>query len=348
MRPWTTRFPLPWPCRVVVLTLLIASTSLSMSARADEPVRVLVVGGHNNHNWKLSNPYLKQLLDADPDIEATIENSPQGGATKEDWERWTPNFAKYDCVLLNYNGKMWHERQKREFEVYIRGGGTAIVVHAANNSFTGWTEYEKMVALLWRPPSYGYSLDVNDDGSVTRVDPGKGRGMGHGGIFDWVMTTRDAKHPITAGMPTRWMHLRDELYHGQRGPAKNVNILLTAFSDPKHGGTGKHEPIVWWTPYGKGKVVTNLMGHIGDIRCMGCVGFQTVVRRSAEWLARGQATTPIPANFPTEKATSEVKIDVKALQEQAKKPAGPTLAASAARAHRIIASNRGQTSLHDR
>ena len=111
---------------------------------------------HNNHNWKLSNPYLKQLLDAEPDIEATIENSSQGGATNEYWDRWTPNFAKYDCVLLNYNGQMWHERQKKEFEDYIRGGGTAIIVHATNNSFTGWTEYEKMVALPIQKGNYDF------------------------------------------------------------------------------------------------------------------------------------------------------------------------------------------------
>jgi len=310
--------------------LLLFSFPTFVRAEKDaKPVSVLILGGQNNHNWRLSNPYFEELLDADPDIESTIENSPGRGAKKEDWERWRPNFAKYDCVLLNYNGQMWPEGQRKEFEDYIRGGGTAIVIHAANNAFTGWLEYEKMVALLWRAPNYGYALDVNDaDGSIRRVDPGKGRGMGHGGIFDWVMTTRDAKHPITAGMPKRWMHARDELYHGQRGPAKGVNILATAYSDPKHGGTGKHEPIVWWTQYGKGKVVTNVMGHIGDIRCMACVGFQTLVCRSAEWLVRGKASTPIPKDFPTATKTSERKFDLDALKEKAKNPKKPTLASA--------------------
>jgi hypothetical protein len=41
---------------------------------------------------------------------------------------------------------------------YIRGGGGALVIHAANNSFGGWKEYEQMVGLLWRPPTFGYSL----------------------------------------------------------------------------------------------------------------------------------------------------------------------------------------------
>ena len=77
------------------------------------------------------------------------------------------------------------------------------------------------------------------------------------------MTTRDAEHPITQGILRHWMHKHDELYHGQRGPAEQVHILVSAYSDPApgRGGTGKREPIVWWIPYGQGKVVTNLMGH---------------------------------------------------------------------------------------
>ena len=98
-----------------------------------------------------------------------------------------------------------------------------------------------------------------------------------------------------------WMHKKDELYHGQRGPAKDIHILLTAYSDPApgKGGTGKNEPMVWWVPYGKGKVVTNLLGHVGSLETMQCVGFKTLLCRSVEWVATGKCTTPIPDNFPT-------------------------------------------------
>ena len=128
--------------------------------------------------------------------------------------------------------------------------------------------------------------------------------MGHGGQYDWVMTTRDTEHPITKGMPLHWMHRKDELYHGQRGPAENVHILLTAFSDPApgRGGTGKNEPIVWWIPYGKGRVVTNVMGHVGSLEPMQCVGFRVLLCRAIEWTATGECQTPIPDNFPTAEA----------------------------------------------
>ena len=195
-------------------------------------------------------------------------------------------------------------RSKGAFIDYIFGGGGALLIHAANNSFTGWKEYEQMVGLLWRPPTFGYSLYVDDTGQVVREEPGKGRQMGHGGQYDWIMTTRDRENPITQGMPLHWLHKFDELYHGQRGPAENVHILLTAYSDPANGGTGKNEPIVWWVPYGKGRVVTNVMGHVGGLGCMQCVGFKMILYRTCEWLATGRCITPIPKNFPTAQKTS--------------------------------------------
>jgi hypothetical protein len=52
------------------------------------------------------------------------------------------------------------------------------------------------------------------------------------------MTTREPKHPIREGLPQEWMHAKDELYDRLRGPAKNLTVLATAFSDPKTRGTG--------------------------------------------------------------------------------------------------------------
>ena len=101
-------------------------------------------------------------------------------------------------------------------------------------------------------------------------------------------------------MPTEWMHAKDELYQGQRGPAENMHILATAFAATDKSGTGTNEPMIWWIPYGKGRVFTTVMGHAmgDDITAIRCIGFQTVMTRGCEWAATGQVTLPIPENFP--------------------------------------------------
>lgn len=282
-----------------------APATAASAPPAAKDLSVLLVAGQNNHDWKLSNEFLVTLLHGQWGMPVTVSNTPPPKAPEADWEKWDPQFAKHRCVLLNYNGDMWPERVQRDFERYVREGGTVIVLHSANNSFTGWMEFEKMVGLLWRHPGAGASLYLDDEGKLVREERGKGRACGHGKQWDWQATVRDRNHPIMAGMPEKWRHVKDELYHGQRGPAENVNILLTAYDDVKYGGFGKHEPIVWWVPYGKGKVLTNVMGHVGETASMSCVGFQTVLQRSIEWLATGQCSTPIPRDFPTADVTSQ-------------------------------------------
>ena len=101
-------------------------------------------------------------------------------------------------------------------------------------------------------------------------------------------------------MPAEWTHAKDELYHGQRGPAAHMEILATAYSAKNRGGTATHEPMIWVIPYGKGRVFTTVMGHVmgDDTEAIRCVGFQTLVSRGAEWAATGRVTIPIPDDFP--------------------------------------------------
>lgn len=292
------------PMRILLLVFSLAAIATLSAA---DRIPVVIIGGQNNHDWEKTNDFLLAYFGHDAThIQAVADNAPAKGAPKEEWAKWNPHFEKYRCVILNYNGELWPEPIQRDFERYIRGGGTAVVLHAANNSFTGWTEYEKMVGLLWRHQEAGASLYLDDAGKLVREEPGQGRACGHGKQWDWQLTVRDRSHPITAGMPEKWRHVKDELYHGQRGPAENVHILMTAFDDPKYGGFGKNEPIVWWVPYGKGKVLTNVMGHCGETASLSCVGFQTVLQRSIEWLVTGACATPIPADFPTPERTSQL------------------------------------------
>jgi type 1 glutamine amidotransferase len=109
-------------------------------------------------------------------------------------------------------------------------------------------------------------------------------------------------------MPREWLHAPDELYHGQRGPAENMQILATAYSDLSKKGTGTNEPMIWVIPYGKGRVFTTVLGHVmkDDTTAIRDVGFKTVMLRGTEWAATGKVTIPIPANFPT---AEEARVD---------------------------------------
>lgn len=295
---------------VIPLLCLVFSLLGCVSAQAQDKIKVGIITGQNNHGWMMDTPVLKNILDDAGLFETSLLISPDAKDPEkaQKWKTFKPNFAQYDVIVINYNGEMWPDNIKQEFEGYINGGGKAYAFHAGNNPFNGWTEFEKMIGLLWRGNKDGKRLYFDADGNEQFMQAGEGPGAGHGRQHDYLVDTRDNNHPIFKDLPDQWMHAKDELYHGQRGPAENMTVLLTAFSDKQTGGTGVSEAIVWTIPYGKGTVLTNVMGHWWkndkDGPALKCAGFQTIFIRSIEWLATGKVTTPKPDDFPTKDAVS--------------------------------------------
>jgi len=287
--------------------LAVAVSLAVLPARAAGKVKVLIVDGQNNHNYRAMTPFMKAQLEKTGRFAVDVSTSPPQKSPSSSWDSWRPAFGQYDVVMSNYNGEPWPEPVQKAFLKYVWEGGGAVIVHAANNAFPGWTEYDRMIGLGWRPAQYSDRVFLDDEGRLVRLPPGRDVGAGHGAQHEFQIRVRMPGHPVTKDMPLKWMHAKDELYHGQRGPAESFNLLATAYSDPKAGGTGKHEPMAWWVPYGKGKVFTTVMGHVSGESIPGieCVGFVTVMNRACEWVATGAVTIPVPADFPTE---TEVRL----------------------------------------
>lgn len=289
-----------------VVSLAFASTAFA----AGKHLSVLIVTGQNNHDWVRSTPIIERLLKETDRFNVSVSTTPSKDSLDDAWNDWAPQFKNYDVILSDYNGKMWPDPVKRDFVSYVNGGGHVVLVHAANNAFSGWAEFEEMAGLLWRGADKGDRLYLDENEKLVRQPTGEGPGGGHGAGHSYPITTRDDQNPIFKDLPKVWMHTSDELYHAQRGPAKDVHILATAFSSKESGGTGVHEPMVWWIPYGKGKVITLVPGHLGTNdkypTTYDCVGFRTVLQRSVEWVATDKVTIPRPKNFPDAEKTSVV------------------------------------------
>jgi len=281
-------------------TLLLALAVAASSPAADK-IRVLLIDGQNNHKWMETTPVLKKILDDSGLFTVDVATTPPA---KADMSSFQPNFAAYKVVVSNYNGDDWPAATKAAFEKFISGGGGFVSVHAADNAFPEWTEYNQMIALGgWgdRTERHGPYAKFKDGKVQTDMRPG--RGGHHGKRHPFLMTTRDTAHPITKGLPAEWLHVEDELYDSLRGPAQNMHILSTAYSDPATGGTGDHELMLFTVSYGKGRVFHTTLGH--DVLAMSCVGFRTTLLRGTEWSATGKVTQKPPADFPTATTTRQ-------------------------------------------
>ncbi|QDU59320.1 Trehalose utilization [Planctomycetes bacterium Pan216] len=286
-----------WLLCVWSLGLVLTLTGMGEGA---EKLKALIVDGQNNHKWQQTTPIIKKSLEDSGRFTVDVVTAPPKGS---DLSSFKPTFADYDVVVSNYNGAPWPEETQEAFEDYVKGGGGFVSVHAANNSFPKWPEYNEMIALG------GWGGRTEKDGPYIRYREGKvvrdnsaGRGGSHGARHEFVVETRDADHPIMKGLPTAWRHTPDELYDRLRGPAKNLSVLATAYSDPKTGGTGEHEPILMTIDYGKGRVFHTTLGH--DTKSMNCAGFQSTLNRGTEWAATGKVTQKVPKDFPGSEKTS--------------------------------------------
>ncbi|REJ95203.1 MAG: ThuA domain-containing protein [Planctomycetota bacterium] len=293
----------------IILAAAIASSLISATLTAAEPIKVLIVDGQNNHDFERTTPYLKQVLEETGRFQVFVVTTPPQNGSEAAWRGFRPQFSDYDVVLSNYNGQTWPEDVRNAFEQFVKEGGGVVNVHAANNPFSDWAAFNDMIGLAWRPADFGDRVTLSEDGEVVRTEKGEGPGAGHGSQHPYTVVTRDRKHPVMEGLPAEWMHPQDELYHGQRGPAADMHILATAWSDPETGGTGEHEPMVWWIPHGEGKVFTTVLGHVGrgqpqETWPMRCRGFQAIVTRACEWVATGEVTIPLPDELPTAEEVS--------------------------------------------
>jgi uncharacterized protein len=278
--------------------LLLSLVAVASAA----PMKALILDGQNNHDWKASTPHLKEILEETGLFTVDVATTPPKGG---DMSSYRPRFSDYAVVVSNYNGESWTEQTKSSLIGFVRGGGGFVVLHAADNAFPNWKEYNEMIGLGgWEGRNEKSGPWVYWDQKIIR-DTSPGKGGDHGNIHPFKIVIRQTNHPIVTGLPAEWLHANDELYNRLRGPAENLTVLATAYDDPAFRGFGRHEPVLFTIDYGKGRVFHTTLGHVrGDPIAQRCVGFIVTFQRGTEWAASGKVTQQVPSDFPHQDSIS--------------------------------------------
>ncbi len=271
-------------------------------------MRMLIVDGFSNHDWRKTSEFLRDLFDASGLFSVEVSTSPSS-LDDPHWAAWQPSFHSYDLVVLNQNNieqpeLRWPRSTEASFEKYMRRGGGLLAFHSANNSFAHWEEYSRMIGLGWRGKEYGWAIRLDQAGVIERIPPGAGQGTNHGPRQD-TLVVHSSTHPIHRGLPARWLTPDLEVYRYARGPALNLNVLSYGLDKQSQ----EHWPIEWTVRYGRGRVYSSSFGHIwandqGIPARVRCAGFQTILLRAVEWLVTGKVRQAIPSDFPSDSATS--------------------------------------------
>ena len=254
---------------IAVCLLSLLNAAPISAAKKTAGLRVLILSGVNNHDWKSTTPVVVKMFKDERRFSVVDVSEQPGKLTAQD-------FAKYDVVVSNWTpypdtARQWSSETEKAFLDYINNGGGFVVFHAASCSFQVWPEFQQIVALTW-----------------------KANYTAHGAYHTFKVEVEDKDHPITQGMPD--FYTTDELYHGMvQMVGGKLNVAAKALSK-EQGGSGKYEPMLVWTQIGKGRGVNTMLGH--DAKAMQ-EGFRILLLRSAEWAAAGKVTISIPPNWPT-------------------------------------------------
>lgn len=273
-----------WLRSVKLLAFALAVATCGFDA--ERKLSAVIIDGVNNHDWAAGTSAIQTILEGTGRFTVDICTYPK-----------LPKFSAYDVVVNNFNGghtetgTRWPADAELALEAYVRGGGGLVVFHAANNAFLRWPEYNRMIGLGWRDPSFGSGIAIGPNGRLITIPKGEGLPPGHGPRHDFEIFVLDRNHPITRGLPARWSHPSEQLTHGQHGPAEGLTILTYAFSEISHQG----EPMDWIRDYGKGRVYTTMLGHTWKNEPnpnLDDVNFQSLLARGVEWAASGNVTLP--------------------------------------------------------
>ncbi|TLU65754.1 ThuA domain-containing protein [Thalassotalea litorea] len=311
----------------LVYSLTGLSPSTALEAEANK-LNVLIVDGQNNHKvWPVSTAMMRQYLlqtglfsvdvyRTEPvwrfDFELS-DNAFRQHAHKSHFKvdepisdpSFRPDFDRYDVVVSNFGYKAapWPEATQQAFTAFVGNGGGFVSVHAANNAFPDWPEYNLLTGLGgWgdRDEHAGPYVYFDEQGQKV-IDHSKGPAGAHGNKHEFQIRQRNV-HPITADLPQVWMHSKDECYGKLRGPAVNMNIIATAYCPAEEQGTGRHEPALMTITYKQGRIFHTTLGHQQE--SFESVGFIVTFTRGVQWAATGEVTLAKPQDFPSENASS--------------------------------------------
>ncbi|MGC6432144.1 MAG: ThuA domain-containing protein [Jejuia sp.] len=221
-------------------------------------MRLIILTGSNNHDWKGTTQQLQKMYLETGQFEVDVTESPDTLGYED--------FEKYDAVLSNWNPfpenkKDWPKLTKEGLMKYVAEGGGFVLFHASSATFYDWPEFHELIGGTW--------------GKKTR----------HGKITEHKIVFTDKTHPITKGIEDFW--ITDELWVNLE-IQENPNILATSFSNSENKGRDKMEPVMLWNTKGKGRCFYNVLGH--HVVALKNESWKKIMLRGTEWTATGKVS----------------------------------------------------------
>lgn len=222
-------------------------------------IKVLILSGRNNHDWKQTTLLLHDVLTQNGNFKVSVTNQPDT-LKRED-------FNKFDVVLSNYNSwpennLRWPEKTEKALVDFISNGGGFVTFHASTSVFYNWPGFQEISTAAW-------IMDVTS----------------HGKVSETKVTITNKNHPVTNGIHD--FVLTDELWMNAAQNSRFEVLGIASNKDSEEKGL-KPQPAIFAAGYGKGRIFHTILGH--NVEAMKNEGFLLLIIRASEWAATGEVT----------------------------------------------------------
>ena len=250
---------------IFYIIILISFLGFQFPERHPESVRVLILSGSNNHEWKGTTPFLEKIFENSGYFQTDVTNQPDTLSYEI--------FKKYDAVVSNWNSwpendLRWATEAENGLLKFVEEGGGLVFFHASTSALYNWADFKKISTGAWVDSTW------------------------HGKICSVKVEIENREHPITKGLSD--FHIFDELWINAE-ENDNFKVLGSAIDDNALEKGYKKQAAIFVSEYKEGRIFHTLLGH--DVRAMRNIGFQTLILRGTEWAATSKVSIAVPEDL---------------------------------------------------
>ncbi|NWK57380.1 ThuA domain-containing protein [Verrucomicrobiaceae bacterium N1E253] len=229
---------------------------LCLGGAQAEPIRVMLLSGQNNHDWKKTSPLLKNIFEKAGNVELSVTERPDL-LVAEDFQNIDVIVSNWNTVPKNSKVKEWPAPLKKAYVEFVKNGGGHLCVHAGSSSFYDWKEYHEISLMTW-----------------------KHKRTTHGRQHVFPIRVDDEAHPVCKGWNPG--QIRGELWRNIEVHPK-AKVLASSFSAEHDGGSETWEPCVFVGQFGKGRCFATSLGH--DVRSLSQPKVEEIFIRALQWVS---------------------------------------------------------------
>ncbi len=259
-----------------------SSSEETLLPPADGVLRVLILSGQGDHDWRATTPFLRRLLAGTGRFDVRVCEAPAGLTAQ--------TLADFDVLVDEAGAAAQGGAGEKAIAGFVASGKGLVVTHGGLAASTS----------AGRHTADGQARAAQPESTETTQEywPALPSGGSHSSPGFWEVRIDRPEHPIVQGMTTGYK-AADAPYRGLANRASAVAIAV-AKGDAGSGGGGNEQPVLVASAYGKGRVFGTALGH--DLAAMHEKEFITTFARGTEWAATGAVTLPADLGLPGPRA----------------------------------------------